>query len=514
MMKRTVRRRIAALATVATVFGLSFGVAAAAWAVPSSDDPPGETVVENEASTQADATTTDESTETDAQSTQSESTETSPSTEQSTEGTSDSVSGQPVLLDVVVVDKVTFCHARPPQQWGWWGPKAITTSVNAFFNSGHSDHGADIVPPFDYQKGSDVIHFPGLNWTAEGQAILANDCQAPKPSQPEDQVTTENDSRSTCAAGVEGRSRTVTTAYVWNDEEGWVLGTPSYGEWSAWTHVRDLTSAEKVDLKCPQPNQPDPKVEKTDEHRSTCATGVESREGTITTAYVFDETTWSWVLGAPGETQWGAWTHVRDLTNAEKAELKCPQSEQPADLVTQETVQQKSCKAGVEERSRTTTTPYVFDVETWTWKLGTAQVGDWSAWTHVRDLTADERKTLQCDNPQKPDDVVQTVTEQHKTCAAGVEERSHQVVTTYTLVDGKWMGDTEAGPWSDWTKVRDLNADERRALKCDAAVAPPQPEGPALATTGAEFLVPGLLTAGAAMALGALTVFVRRRQTK
>ncbi len=78
--------------------------------------------------------------------------------------------------DSEVVTKVTFCHATPPHNaaQGW---VEITTSVNAFFNAGHVDHAADIVPPFSYVKQGETVSFPGMNWDADGQAIFDNGCQ-------------------------------------------------------------------------------------------------------------------------------------------------------------------------------------------------------------------------------------------------------------------------------------------------------------------------------------------------
>ncbi len=39
----------------------------------------------------------------------------------------------------------------------------------------------DIIPPFDYNDHGEPAHFPGLNWTAYGQAIFAADCTVPEP---------------------------------------------------------------------------------------------------------------------------------------------------------------------------------------------------------------------------------------------------------------------------------------------------------------------------------------------
>ncbi|MGN6870624.1 MAG: hypothetical protein ACTHMY_19710 [Solirubrobacteraceae bacterium] len=42
---------------------------------------------------------------------------------------------------------------------------------------GHTSHPLDIIPPFNHVNG----RFPGLNWTAEGQAIWENGCSRPVP---------------------------------------------------------------------------------------------------------------------------------------------------------------------------------------------------------------------------------------------------------------------------------------------------------------------------------------------
>ena len=87
-------------------------------------------------------------------------------------------------------DKVTICHRRAAVT-NPYGPKAITVDQSSIFNNGivpngHGTHTGpifpltgpdgkwgDIIPPFD--------GYPGQNFTAEGQAILANDCQIPGP---------------------------------------------------------------------------------------------------------------------------------------------------------------------------------------------------------------------------------------------------------------------------------------------------------------------------------------------
>jgi len=91
-------------------------------------------------------------------------------------------------------NQVTFCH-RDNNEKQPYGPKAITTDYASVFKQGHDGHTGpifepgmkaagikwgDIIPPFDYVDKQGVTqHFAGLNWTAEGEAFVARDCQLP-----------------------------------------------------------------------------------------------------------------------------------------------------------------------------------------------------------------------------------------------------------------------------------------------------------------------------------------------
>ena len=83
----------------------------------------------------------------------------------------------------------TICHAsnsntNPYQQ----NPPSFTAQAG-----GHDDHKGpiwyhniptawgDIIPPFDYDDGGVIKHYPGLNWGVSGQEIWANDCDAVYP---------------------------------------------------------------------------------------------------------------------------------------------------------------------------------------------------------------------------------------------------------------------------------------------------------------------------------------------
>ena len=96
-----------------------------------------------------------------------------------------------------VVDKVTICHRTNSNA----NPYVVITPNADGDVSGHADHvggdndgdgpgpvwnptlkadhikWGDIIPPFKWSGGD----FPGLNWTTDGQAIYANDCDPELP---------------------------------------------------------------------------------------------------------------------------------------------------------------------------------------------------------------------------------------------------------------------------------------------------------------------------------------------
>jgi hypothetical protein len=87
-------------------------------------------------------------------------------------------------------DTVTICHATDSDQH----PYVVEHPAKDGDVGGHADHTGplwdatlkdqhiawgDIIPAFDYTDQGVVAHFPGLNATADGQAILANDCKVP-----------------------------------------------------------------------------------------------------------------------------------------------------------------------------------------------------------------------------------------------------------------------------------------------------------------------------------------------
>jgi LPXTG-motif cell wall-anchored protein len=83
--------------------------------------------------------------------------------------------------------KVTLCHATN----SYTNPYVeITVDYDAIIHEGHDGHTGpvffaaipkhekwgDIIPPFDF--GGDAV-YAGMNWTAEGRAILDNGCELP-----------------------------------------------------------------------------------------------------------------------------------------------------------------------------------------------------------------------------------------------------------------------------------------------------------------------------------------------
>jgi hypothetical protein len=79
-------------------------------------------------------------------------------------------------------EKVSFCHRTDSESNPY---VAQSDDGNSIISHGHGDHTGpifpkegpdgkwgDIIPRFDYDGG----HFPGLNWTVEGEEILNAGC--------------------------------------------------------------------------------------------------------------------------------------------------------------------------------------------------------------------------------------------------------------------------------------------------------------------------------------------------
>ena len=75
-------------------------------------------------------------------------------------------------------DKVRLCHAEGNGQW-----HSIEVAPEAAIN-GHDGHPQDVIPPFTYEKGNEVIEYPGKNWGGVGQETWDHDCVAPEPPEP------------------------------------------------------------------------------------------------------------------------------------------------------------------------------------------------------------------------------------------------------------------------------------------------------------------------------------------
>lgn len=80
------------------------------------------------------------------------------------------------LMPVFAAPKttVTICHATGSNSNPY---NTENPAANADVG-GHNGHANDIIPPFDFTGGS----YPGKNWTAANEEILANDCKVPTVS--------------------------------------------------------------------------------------------------------------------------------------------------------------------------------------------------------------------------------------------------------------------------------------------------------------------------------------------
>jgi hypothetical protein len=75
--------------------------------------------------------------------------------------------------------KVTICHATGSST----NPFVIINvdiASSGYLKAGHDLHDDDIIPPYTYGTFS----YPGKNWTASGQTILANGCRLAVAAQP------------------------------------------------------------------------------------------------------------------------------------------------------------------------------------------------------------------------------------------------------------------------------------------------------------------------------------------
>lgn len=99
--------------------------------------------------------------------------------------------------DAPVVKKITFCHATSSETNPY---VRITTSVNAFFKSGHIDHERDIWPTFTYQENGKNGKIVTVEAQGDQTLLAYEDCRKPKPREIE--LPAKPDSVDRC--GVEG----------------------------------------------------------------------------------------------------------------------------------------------------------------------------------------------------------------------------------------------------------------------------------------------------------------------
>lgn len=118
------------------------------------------------------------------------------------EGWTKTFSGTSTPCEAPEVEKVTLCHATPPDTAaeGW---NKITVSESAVVTEGHGEHGLDVIPPFEH----DGTSYEGKNWDEvpgsggmTGQEFLDVDC--PLPEQGETPVEPEEPTVECATGGV------------------------------------------------------------------------------------------------------------------------------------------------------------------------------------------------------------------------------------------------------------------------------------------------------------------------
>lgn len=166
---------------------------------------------------------------------------------------------------------------------------------------------------------------PGFKFPGASQLItfqLPADSNVPcQPARPDPITQQLSDERTTCELGVESRTGTQTTTYVWNAQTQTYDAVVGPQVWGSWTFVRDLTDAEFEALDC-RPDQPEPVVVELIDERMGCDIDVQGRDGTQTTSYVWNAATRDYDA-VVGPEVWGDWVKLRDLTAAEAIDLDC-----------------------------------------------------------------------------------------------------------------------------------------------------------------------------------------------
>ncbi len=228
---------------------------------------------------------------------------------------------------------------------------------------------------------------PGAEQTQLSAATLVVDDQTPGCYEQ------KHDSSLSCTEGRYVRSWTEFRPWVWNQElTQWQLGKVEIQNDTGFEFDRPLTAEEFKELEC-QPDQPNPTVKPLSDQQLSCAGGVEQRSGTQTTTYVWNAESKKYDA-VVGPEVWGDWTFVRPLDDAEFQRLQC-QPGQPSPDVKPLSGERKTCEDGVEERSGSQTTTYVWNAST---RVYDAVVGAevWGDWTVVRALNSEEIADLQC----------------------------------------------------------------------------------------------------------------------
>jgi LPXTG-motif cell wall-anchored protein len=232
--------------------------------------------------------------------------------------------------------KVTVCHRTASVSGGELknGYNEITVDIasSGLVKGGHTGHeqvgngpGPDIIPAYEAfakVKGQwKPFSYKGLNLEyvlvdgTTGAEFLANGCQLNNPQEPP-LVTEVDDTRMSCEAGLEAKTYTTVTPYIWDSEkEEWVLDIDNAVTTSGeWFFVRDLTNKERAELKCDRDI-----VINLRQVKLTCD-GFFVRNVEITTAP--DGT----VTKDPSK-----WFKLRNATKAEKTRLECLTPIEPND---------------------------------------------------------------------------------------------------------------------------------------------------------------------------------------
>ncbi len=73
-------------------------------------------------------------------------------------------------------NNIEFCHATGEDTYEYNSYSKAITLLHIALEIVFNVYGDDVIPPFNYGL-SNLQHFPGLNWDAEGEALLANGCE-------------------------------------------------------------------------------------------------------------------------------------------------------------------------------------------------------------------------------------------------------------------------------------------------------------------------------------------------